>query len=315
VIVAVPGQPGLFRRGLGDAALDERRARLEARARELETLLGALRERTQPILDFFPGALDTRKYRSVWEVLSSIPRPGATDTFVRMSQEAGAQIIRAGIMSATDNIDLARTLLGMPPLLAVTDEQFAANIDRIVSLETSAWGAIEATGQFVDSVRAVTDAPAEAARAIGLGGWPMIALGVVAIVAQASLVYLVFERISNAVEVRIDAEAACRAESAAGRPCTGDQLLAYQARADERVARSGVVPAVSGAVRDVGEAAAGAISSASIIVGVGLLAGIYFLVQPAQLARARAAAADYGARASAAASRAASRARARFSRA
>lgn len=316
-LAPIEGQPGLFR-SLGDAALDERRARLEARVRELETMLGALRERTQPILDVFPGALDTRKYVSVWEALSRIPRPTAAETLVRMSQEAGAQIIRAGIMSATENIDLARTLLGMPPLLRTTDEQFAASIDRIVTLETSAWGAIEATTQFVESVRAVTDAPAAAARAIGLGGWPMVALGVVAIIAEASIVYLVFERITHAVEVRVDAEAACRADAAAGRPCTGDQLIAYQARSNERVAQNGVVPAVSGAVRAVGEGAASAMNTFAIVAGLGLLGGIWYATQPTQVQRLRSSAsAAYAAareRVRAAGSRAAASARSQYAR-
>lgn len=302
MIVAVPGQPGLFRQR-GFAGLEGQRTALEARVREVEDRLGRARTLVASLLEVFPGALNTRKVESAWQILRRIPQPSLAGSFFTMSQETAVSLIKAVLLSSANNLDLSRTLLGMPPLLAVTDAQFERNAPKVRRLLDTTSAVLGTLEEFLDAVQTVSSAPERAARAVGLGN-PAAIIGVAVVLVGGAVSYLLWSQLGASIDANVSALEACLADAAAGIPCTGQSLLEYQRRAADRASSQGIVPQIGGAVRDVGEAAAGAISATGIIVGVGVLAGLYFLAQPAQLARARAAAADYG-----------SRARARFSRA
>jgi hypothetical protein len=327
MIVAVPGQPGLFRHGLGDAALDARRAALEERNRELRSRVAVLKDRVVPLLRYFPGALDPITLRSSIAALRRIPGVNISSTFVRLSAEGMATIIKAGLTSIFANLDLSQALGGMSVSPPVTDDQFTRNASKITSLQTTAWGTLEALERLVDSARSATDVVDDARRAVGLGWVDIVVEGIVFIVV-ASLVYLVIERILIAYRAHSSAIDACEQQlRATGVPCTGDQLLSYERLAAEREGQYGVLPAVGAAVSNVGEAAAGATRMVPLVLGVVGIAALIAYSRPgtagyAAYESASAAASRAASSASAAASRAASRARAaassaraRFSRA
>lgn len=327
MIVAVPGQPGLFRHGLGDAALDARRAAFEARNRELRARLGVLKDRVVPLLRYFPGALDPITLRSSVAALKRIPGYSTSDTLVRLSAEGMSTIIKAGFTSILASLDLAQSLGGMPPVAPVTDAQFASNASKITALQTAAWGTLEALERLVNNARSATDVVDEARRAVGLGWVDLVVEGIVFVVV-ASLVYLVIERILIAYRAHASAISACEQQQrTTGVGCTGDQMLAYERQSAERERQYGVLPSVGTAISNVGEAAAGATRMVPLVIGAVGLAALIAYSRPgtagyAAYESASSAASRAASRASAAASRAASRARAaassaraRFSRA
>lgn len=276
-LAPIPGQPGLFRslRGLGDAALDAKRVTLEARVRQVEEELRQTRESVRPLLDLFPGALDRRKVETAWDVLKRIPRPSLVDTFVRLSQETSVSLIKCVLLSATENLDLARTLLGMPPLRTVTDEQFSQSIVRVERLLSTTSAGLASLRRYLEDAQSITEAPARAMRAVGLGVHPAV---VVAIVIVAGVViYSLYSQLAAMLDAQTTALEACVADAAAGRPCTGDQLLEYQRRASARADSQGLLPSIRAAAEKAGNTA----QLLAIAAGVVAIAAIVYTAAPA----------------------------------
>lgn len=244
MLAPIPGQPGMFRslRGLGDAATDAKRTALETRVRQVEDELRQARESLRPLLDLFPGVLDTRRVESAWDVLKRIPRASLADTVVRLSQETSVSLIKGVLLSAANNLDLARTLLGMPPLRSVTDEQFTQSIPRIERLLSTTSSGLAALRRYAEEAQSITEAPARAMRAVGLGIHPAII--VAGIVVAGVVVYALYSQFAAMIDANVSAIAACVADAAAGRPCTGDQFLEYQRRASERADQQGLLPSI-----------------------------------------------------------------------
>ena len=279
-IQPIPGQPGLFRRGLGDAMTDSKRATLEARVRQVEDELRQTRESIRPLLDLFPGALDAARVESAWDVLKRIPQPTLIDVSVRLSQETSVAIIKTVLRGAAENLDLARTMLGMPPLLAVTDEQFTRSNPRIVRLLDTTSAALSTLRQYIESAQSVADVPGRVARAVGLGIHPAVI--VAGIVVAGVLLYALYSQIIAMFDANSSAIAACIADATAGHPCTGDQFISYQQRAQERSTQGGLLPSL--------QAAANKASNVATILafGAGLLvlgALVYTAAPAVQTAR------------------------------
>jgi hypothetical protein len=332
VITAIPGQPGLFRHGLGDAALDARRVAFNARNTELRGRVAAIKDRVLPLLRYFPGALDPLTLRSTAEAIGRLrPSLTPTGTMVTMSQVMVATVIKAAFSVIFGNLDLAQVLGGLGPAAPVTDAQFQANSSKIRDLQTAAWGSIEALENFVEGIRTFTDVVdiarqrvvdliAEVRRGVGLGWVDLVVEGAIYIVA-AALLALLIERMIISYNASRSAEQACEQQlRSTGTPCTGDQLLAYRRQATQREAEYGLVPNVGRAVGNVGEAASGAIGMIPLVLGVVGIAAVVAYSKPGTAGysfyeQSSAAAARAAASAKAAASRAAESAKATAARA
>jgi len=266
-IQPIPGQPGLFRRGLGDAMTDSKRTTLEARVRRIEDELRQTREDVRPLLDLFPGALDTQKVENAWQILARIPGPTLAGAYVRMSRETVVATIKTVLRAATENLDLARTMLGMPPLSSVTDEQFTRSNARVVLLLDTTTQGLAKLRMFLDAVQSVVDVPTRAARAVGLGNVWVIAL---IVVVAGTIVYALYSQMIAMIDANVSAIAACASDAAAGRPCTGDRFLEYQRRASARAESQGLLPSIRHAAEKAQDTAQLLVVAAAV-VAVGAL--------------------------------------------
>lgn len=313
-LVAIPGQPGLFRSEGAPARLArdpsgfeiaESRPGRRAALRETQTTMTPLAGcgcNSRPGLAGL-GSVESTLARAradharyvtlkndVQELLMRFPTleegtfrevarkivamPG--DQLVRLTAAELALMLRAGVSAAATNVGLANAIMVGP--FAAANEAKAVKLlqtaERVLATLEAILRAINTTEGYAGRVARATGLAEPVSVGVLIAG--IIAGTIVAVIA-AGLLYTLLASIYSATESYAAAYQACERAAAAGQPCTGEDWARYRAAALEEQRANGIVPNINDLMRR----GSNAIITGGFILGGALLAYGLWVTAPA----------------------------------
>lgn len=272
LIRPVAGQPGLFRRGgLGSLpTTDPLVRRIEAAHQRYVSL----KADTQAILAHFPAPLQPTTFARFVERLVLLQSGAAEVDAIRLTASQLADLLKAALSTAGQNIGMAAAMAGAAP---ATARKNRAKIEKLVS---SAENVVTAAQRLVTSLQVVQANTAAAQRASGLGMtgaevalvFAGVIAGTVVLIVGAVLVYSLVSYVAAALDADAAARRQCELDEAAGTPCTGSTYATYRERALEDSRRFGMVPDIRGAVEGFADSVSDTIFWGGILVVGSVLA-------------------------------------------
>lgn len=294
-LAPVHGQPGVFRRrgdledyldgyamnGAGMRGLGGPLEDAQTKLRVTQRTYDDLKARATTLLSRW-GPLDTSTLTRLMQLASSTPigRP------VILSAAAFTGVVRMSLAAATGNIVRARAILerGTEP-----GREARANV-----LLNAAKNSLRALDSLIAGAEVAQGPQAAAARRLGLSGSGLgfviaddailAIIAVVGVVVLAALIASVYTYTHQSTAASDTADAACEADAAAGRPCTGDDYVRYRAAAIEQEHSLSPFPDFSPLIRQTGSL----IFWGGLLAVGGLLAyGAWTAAPAAQITRER----------------------------
>lgn len=189
--------------------------------------LNELKMRAEPIVREIPWSTDA--YVALVRKIVESPR----SAMVQISRADLGLLIRGVISTVSQSQILAEGLL--------TSAATSSQIDRGRRLLFRAKDTMTQLSRVLTAVRPVT----------GLGVWPAV-IGAALLVIAAVLAYQLVASLQANVAAIADAEAACRLDAEAGRPCSGSDYEGYLRRAREEQRNQGSVPNLADLFKNVG---------------------------------------------------------------
>jgi hypothetical protein len=265
-VVAIPGQPGLFRderrsqeladyldgnfplgprwhalRGLGDVRQDAIRAKLASVTAQYNT---TMTNATKLLAAF--GPLDESALLNLGAAIKALKARDA-GAIVRITGAQFTGIVRMGLAAAKGNIVRAEAITNgnlagheaIAETLLNAAERVLQGVGHIVNDSTSAIGAASsyAFGRVETRTANLSEFGIVIADDVAIAA--IVAVGVLLSIAILGGIYIYVHQSQAASDA---ADLACERDAAAGRPCTGGEWVTYRDRAVEQERRLSPVP-------------------------------------------------------------------------